>query len=124
MIFLVSLGGRQSFIKTFKPLIELKVEEKKSTLQTSRRYTDGGGGGCNDLRGGIKGDVGVALTCEPDPLELCRGVGGAVSLLPHIVSFSFSLAEWNSECDFVQSDVFTGQHLLNELSFLSSFYYF
>lgn len=30
MIFLVSLGGRQSFIKTFKPLIELKVEEKKA----------------------------------------------------------------------------------------------
>lgn len=29
MIFLVSLGGRQSFTKTFKPVMELKVEEKK-----------------------------------------------------------------------------------------------
>lgn len=36
MIFLVSLDGRQSFTKTFKPVMELKVKEKKkSTLQTS-----------------------------------------------------------------------------------------
>lgn len=70
----------------------------------------------------MRGDVGVALTCQPDS-ELCVGcVWGAsvCGLCPccHIVSFSFSLAKRNSECDFVQSDVFTGQHLLNEPSYL------
>lgn len=89
---LVSLGGRQSFTKTSKPLMDLKVERKKKHFADFRRCADGGGGGCSDLRGGIKGDVGVALMCE-----LC-GMGGALcvcGLCPccRIVSFSFSPAE-------------------------------
>lgn len=70
--------------KTLKPLAELKVEkkQKKKHFADLRRYTDGGGGWRNSIRGGIRGDVGV-----PDSQSCVWGVWGfcvwAVSLLPH-----------------------------------------
>ncbi|CAK6971861.1 Hypothetical predicted protein [Scomber scombrus] len=82
-------------------------------------------GGWIDLSGGIKGDIElvlVALMCENDSLAVCRVLCGLCPCC-QIISFSFSPTAWSS-LNVILSNVFTHLHLLNELSFLPSFYRF
>lgn len=66
----------------------------KKHFAVLQEKADGGGRGCGDLSGGIKGDVEVVLVA----LMCVRMTHCVCGLCPrcHVISFSFSPTTWSS----------------------------